>query len=117
MECPLITEMSIVWNNQITPEEAGITLNDLKWKRPVYFIKTPYNSMDFRYLLPQESTAQVFFSMDDDVQVSCKELTASFKLWQAHAVGDIGPIVTYGPRGYDFSLKSSVYHYTDPGDG
>jgi len=43
-------EIAVAWNNDITPEEAGFS-KKLSWKRPVHFIKTPYNSMDFRYLL------------------------------------------------------------------
>ena len=47
-----MSEFSIVWNNDITPEEAGIAKSE-DWKRPVYFRKTPFNSMDFRYLVPE----------------------------------------------------------------
>ena len=72
--------------------------------------------MDFRYLLPASSNAKVYFSMDDDVSISCKEMTKSFKIWQERSVGDIGPIVTYGPRGFDFIAKSSEYRYSDPED-
>lgn len=47
-----MTEIAVAWNNEVTPEEVGFTeLQRKTWKRPVYFIKTPYNSMDFRYML------------------------------------------------------------------
>lgn len=51
MECEEMAEISIVWNNDITPEEANII--NPNWKIPVYFASTPYNSMDFRYILPK----------------------------------------------------------------
>lgn len=38
--------------------------------------------MDFRYLVPPESTAKVFFSIDDDITVSCSELLRSFEKWK-----------------------------------
>lgn len=52
MDCPLLTEISVAWNNDVTPESVGF-VQDPQWKIPVYFIKTPFNAMDFRYLLPQ----------------------------------------------------------------
>lgn len=105
MECSEITEISVVWNNDVEPESVGFA-QDAKWKRPVYFVKTPYNSMDFRYTLPKESKAQVFFSIDDDVIVTCEELRKSFALWKSKAIGDIAPLITYGPRGFSFNLKN-----------
>ena len=70
MECPEMEEIVIVWNNDEDPKEAGF--KQLKeWKRPVYFYKTDHNSMDFRFSLPPESKAKVFFSIDDDISVEC----------------------------------------------
>ena len=62
--------------------------------------------MDFRYLIPNNSTVQVFFSMDDDIVVDCTELRKSFAIWRENAIGDIAPIVSYGPRGFDFTSSS-----------
>jgi hypothetical protein len=42
-----------------------------KWKIPVYFYRTTFNSMDHRYRLPKESTAQLLYSLDDDIVVDC----------------------------------------------
>lgn len=70
MDCPEMTEISIVWNNDVAPELVGFAPSP-SWKRPVYFRKTPYNSMDFRYFLPKESKAKVFFSIDDDIIITC----------------------------------------------
>lgn len=70
----------------------------------MYFYKTPMNSMDFRYMLPVESKAEVFFSMDDDIVIDCKELEKTFKVWQQRAIGDISPIATYAPRGFSFNI-------------
>ena len=101
-----MSEISVVWNNVISPEEAGFVQSP-KWKRPVYFVQTPYNSMDFRYLVPKHSQAKVFFSIDDDIRTDCEELTKSFELWRSKAIGDIAPLMSYGPRGFDFSSKKS----------
>ena len=46
------------------------------WKIPVYFFRTTFNSMDHRYRLPKESTAQLLYSLDDDIIVDCQ----TFKL-------------------------------------
>ena len=72
------------------------------WVRPVHFYRTPRNSMNWRYKVPPESTARVYFSIDDDIQVDCKELTRGFRVWQEHAIGDVGPIVSYGPRYFNY---------------
>ena len=60
--------------------------------------------MDFRYLLPEESTAQVFFSIDDDVEIGCQELVRGFGFWRERAIGDVAPLMGYGLRGFDTNL-------------
>lgn len=49
MKCPIVTEINIVWNNEQSMEEMGIFARKQYWKRPVYFYRTPFNSMDWRY--------------------------------------------------------------------
>lgn len=105
MDCPIATDLNIVWNNEIEPEKAPIKLNRSAWKRPVNFLKTPNNSMDWRYKIPTESSAEVFFIVDDDVIVDCKELERGFKVWQANAVGSVGPIVSYAVRFFEYTQK------------
>jgi hypothetical protein len=51
MDCSIASEVNIVWNNDIDPEKVPIKLEKDQWKRPVYFYKTPNNSMDWRYKL------------------------------------------------------------------
>ena len=51
MDCPIATELNIVWNNEIEPDKAPIKFQKNEWRRPVYFFKTPSNSMDWRYKL------------------------------------------------------------------
>jgi hypothetical protein len=34
--------------------------------------------MDFRYQIPSESKAEVYFSIDDDITVDCEELKKGF---------------------------------------
>jgi hypothetical protein len=48
----------------------------------------------------------VFFSLDDDVIVSCEELLHSFEVWKQNAIGDLGPFVSYRPRAFDFIAKT-----------
>jgi hypothetical protein len=67
--------------------------------------------MDFRYQLPSQSKALVFFSIDDDVNITCEELRKSFKVWRSSAVGDLGPLVSYLSRGYNFLSYSSKFTY------
>lgn len=38
----------------------------------------------------------------------------SFKIWTEKAVGDIAPILSYGPRGYDYNSLMNQYLYNDP---
>lgn len=35
-------------------------------------------------------------------------------MWSEKAVGDIAPILSYGPRGYDFDSLTKQYSYNDP---
>jgi len=72
MECPIVSEISIVWNNEQSMQELGVFVNQDQWKRPVYFYQTPNNSMNWRFKVPKESQAQVFFSIDDDITVDCQ---------------------------------------------
>lgn len=53
MDCPIVTEMNIVWNNPKTPEEMGVYRNSATWKRPINFFLTPSNSMNWRYKIPK----------------------------------------------------------------
>lgn len=49
MDCPIVTEMNIVWNNEQSMDEMGIYANKDKWKRSVNFYRTPNNSMNWRF--------------------------------------------------------------------
>ena len=82
LDCPIATELNIVWNNEEPPEQAPLFSRQAQWKRPVYFFATPNNSMDWRYKIPAESKAQVYFIIDDDVNIDCPELKRGFKKWQ-----------------------------------
>lgn len=71
MDCPIINEISIIWNNEKSMEEMGVFEERSKWKIPIYFYRTEYNSMYWRYNIPKETKSQVFFSIDDDIVVGC----------------------------------------------
>ena len=108
MECPEMEEIVIVWNNDKDPKEAGF--KQLKeWKRPVYFHKTPRNSMDFRFSLPPESKAKVFFSIDDDVILTSTQLKNGFEEWKKNAIGDVGPLMGYGQTSFSFDCSKNFY--------
>ena len=49
----------------------GVFQNFQNWKRPINFYITPYNSLNWRYTIPKESKALVYFSIDDDIIISC----------------------------------------------
>lgn len=69
--------------------------------------------MDYRYLLPSESKSKIFFSIDDDIHTDCEELKKSFKVWQSYAVGDIGPLLSYAVRSFDFVARSGTFKSSD----
>ena len=116
MECENMEEIVIVWNNEETPEQAGF-VNSPSWKRPVIFLKTPKNSMDNRYLLPSESKAKIFFNLDDDIHTSCEELNNSFGVWRKHTLGDIGPLVGYAKRTFNYNAAKTTFSNDNPFDG
>ena len=100
MDCPIVTEINIVWNNEQSMEQIGIYENKSQWKRAINFYRTPSNSMNWRFKIAEETKSQVFFSIDDDITVDCEELKKGFEVWRKNAIGSIGPIVSYGPRYY-----------------
>ena len=106
-------EIVIVWNNVETPQEAGFK-QFKEWKRPVHFHKTPQNSMDFRFSLPPESKAKVFFSIDDDIVLDCQELIQGFKQWRKYAIGDVSPLMGYGQRQFELDSLHSRYYSNNP---
>jgi len=71
MDCPVISEINIVWNNEKSMEELGVLKKQDEWTKPINFYKSPYNSMVWRFKIPKESKASVYFSIDDDIDVSC----------------------------------------------
>ena len=108
MDCPEMEEIVIVWNNKLSPEQAGLKQME-HWNRPVHFHKNPHNSMELRFSLPPESKAKVFFSIDDDILTTCAQLKVSFAEWKKNAVGDVGPLVGFTQRSFDFSSGSETF--------
>jgi hypothetical protein len=103
MECPEVMEINVVWNNEASPQQMGVYERVKNWKRPVYFYHTGSNSMNYRYKLHPEASATVYFSVDDDIIISCSEMVEGFNKWKQHAIGEIAPLIGYGPRSYDFN--------------
>lgn len=60
--------------------------------------------MSFRFQLPIESTAKLFFVIDDDVIISCEELKNGFKKWKQYSADGIGPLTGYVPRPINFNI-------------
>ena len=73
--------------------------------------------MDNRYLLPPESKSSLFFNLDDDIHTDCGELQKSFELWKKYSVGDLGPLVGYGQRTYDYKADSTTFKNGNPVNG
>ena len=101
-------EIVIVWNNKLSPEQAGLKQME-HWNRPVHFHKNPHNSMELRFSLPPESKAKVFFSIDDDILTTCAQLKVTFAEWKKNAVGDVGPLVGFSMRSFDFSSDNGNF--------
>ncbi|MCB0370831.1 MAG: hypothetical protein KDD45_15770 [Bdellovibrionales bacterium] len=51
IDCPEVTEINIVWNNEQSMEEMGVFQHKDTWKRPIRFYQTPSNSMNWRFKL------------------------------------------------------------------
>ena len=108
MDCPEMEEIVIVWNNKLSPKKVGLKQMSY-WKRPVHFCWNPHNSMELRFSLPPKSKAKVFFSIDDDILTTCAQLKVSFAEWKKNAVGDVGPLVGFTQRSFDFSSGSETF--------
>ena len=108
MECPLLEEIVIVWNNEESPQDAGFRQLK-KWKHPVLFHQTPHNSMDFRYSLPPESKAKLFFNADDDLIFTCEKLVKAFQKWKKYYIGDIVPLLGYRTMSFNFKSENGQF--------
>jgi len=42
--------------------------------------------------------------------VGCEELKKGFEVWRKNAVGNLGPMVTYGARFYEFTLDKNFQY-------
>ena len=51
----------------------------------------------------------MFFSADDDIITTCAELQKGFEEWKKNAIGDVGPLVGYGQKSFDFSSEKAVF--------
>lgn len=97
-----ISEINIVWNNEDNPEDTPIFKTKPLWKIPVYFFRTTFNSMDHRYHLPAQSTAQLLYSLDDDIIVDCDTFRDTLARYNQAALQHLGPVTTNEVRGYGF---------------
>lgn len=51
---------------------------------PVYFYLTKNNSLNHRFRAPKEASAEVFYSLDDDIMVDCDTLNKTYMhFWSA----------------------------------
>jgi hypothetical protein len=60
------------------PDEVGALERELYWRVPVYFYLTKDNSLNYRFRTPKEATADIFYSLDDDIFVDCHTLNTTF---------------------------------------
>ena len=55
----------------------------------------------------------MFFSADDDIITTCPELQKGFEEWKKNAVGDVGPLLGYGQRSFDFYSEEELFSNKD----
>lgn len=101
----LIEEINIVWNNEKSPESAGVFEREKFWRIPVNFYRTAFNSMDHRYRLPKHSAARVLYSLDDDIIVDCNTFALTFQQYQKVNHLEVGPIVANEVRAFAYHLE------------
>ena len=47
--------------------------------------------------------------MDDDVITTCSDLRKGFRVWRKQAIGDVGPLMGYAQRSFNFSSFNSSF--------
>lgn len=80
----------------------GVLATKDKWKKNVYFMQTVENSLDFKYIIPTWANEKIFFSMDDDFDISCETLKKGFQAWQESSYGEVGPLTAFYGRSFVF---------------
>ena len=65
--------------------------------------------MDFRYSLPPESKAKLFFNADDDLIFTCDKLTKAFHKWKKFYIGDIVPLLGYRTMSFNFDSENGDF--------
>ena len=83
----------------------GIYDNELMWRLPVYFYKTNNNSMNHRYLLPKEASADYYYSLDDDIEIDCGTLKNTISQYTQNNYYFPGPVIVNEVRSFAYSLQ------------
>ena len=65
--------------------------------------------MDFRYSLPPESKAKLFFNADDDLIFNCEKLMKAFEKWKKYYIGDIVPLLGYRTMSFNFKSEEGQF--------
>ena len=58
--------------------------------------------MNNRYKLDPKTQAIVYFNLDDDIVVTCDQLTEGFEKWKQIQISGVAPLIGYGTRSYTF---------------
>ena len=62
-------------------------------------MKTGYNSLGWKYMIPEWATQEVFFAVDDDLNyLTCDSLKIGLKTWKKNLIGGVSPLLTYHGR-------------------
>jgi hypothetical protein len=64
--------------------------------------------MDHRYRLPKESTAQLLYSLDDDIIVDCETFKLTLDRFNEVNKHQLGAVTTNEVRGYAFDPNKGV---------
>ena len=107
-KCPHIHSIQIIWSDlENKPPPMSFFQLQKENKVPVVFEIHPVNSLNSRFnpILPIET--QVVYSTDDDVIVSCTDMTHAFQVW----LNSKAPMVGFSRRLHGRDPSTGHYHY------
>jgi hypothetical protein len=91
----------------MTPESIGIFDRQDFWIVPIYFYRADFNSMNNRYRLAKDTVSDIFFSVDDDVLMSCETMVEVFMNYLQNYKMNNWAIVTNNVQGYSFGYAKN----------
>lgn len=85
---------------------------ELYWRVPVLFYLTKNNSLNHRFRVPKQATADVFYSLDDDIRVDCLTLNITYGHYLNATGTTFSRIISNEVRNYGyFPHKKTQFFY------